>query len=74
MSPSKKSFEKAELSEGNTGKVSDVNIKVKSDANGPKDIYVAKPQDNPHEKHDHYFRKSSGSWGKTKTDRTGGKS
>jgi len=52
--------------DGDTGKVSDVKVDVKTDSAGKvTDVMVSKSGGNPHKNHDHYYEKSSGNWGKS---------
>lgn len=57
-------FGSGEKSDGETGKVSDVKVNVKTDSSGKAaEVMVNKSHGNPHLNHDHYYEKSSGLWG-----------
>ena len=66
----KKSFENAEKYEGDTGDVSDVQVRVKTDNQGNvTDVLVNESKKNPHRNHKHYYKQSSGTWGESKKGR-----
>ncbi|WP_374652287.1 hypothetical protein [Dongia sp.] len=59
-------FGSGEKSDGETGKVSDVQVNTKTDrADRVTDVLVARSGDNAHKSHDHYYEKSNGFWGKS---------
>lgn len=58
-------FGSAEKSSGETGKVSDVQVNVKTDNSGKVTEILVSSSSNPHKSHDHYYEKSSGNWGKS---------
>lgn len=60
-------FGSGEKSDGESGKVTDVSVNVKTD-NGGKvtDVSVSESGGNPHHNATHYYEKSNGSWGSHK--------
>lgn len=59
-------FGGGEKSDGDSGKVSDVKVNVKTDGGGKvTDVLVSESRSNPHSNHSHYYEKSSGGWGKS---------
>ena len=58
-------FGSGEKSDGDTGKVSDVKVDVKTDSSGKVSDVMVSRGGNPHKNHEHYYEKSNGSWGKS---------
>lgn len=60
-------FGGGEKSSGDSGKVSNVEVNVKTDRSGRvKDVLVSESGRNAHKNHTHYYKKSSGSWSSSK--------
>jgi hypothetical protein len=61
-------FGSGEKSGGDSEKVSDVQVNVKTDGDKVTEVLVSE-KGNPHKEHTHYYEKSSGWWGSKDTKR-----